>query len=169
MKHRPQVGWSDRLRRALSGRPRPPTLTTRKTTSYPSGPSRDDYPQRHPVYGGQAHRDTHYAPYVVGFAVMIAALAGFLYLGLNWATGPGRLAAIANPPTSVPTPTPPVAAPTPSPPPAEQIYIVKAGDNPATIAQRFGVKTQDLMDANNIDDPSKLQIGQALKIPPPSH
>jgi lipoprotein NlpD len=121
------------------------------------------------VYGGQARRDTHYAPYVVGFVVIIAALAAFLYVGLNWATGPGRVAAIANPPpTAIPTPAPAAAAPTPSPTVGEQSYIVKPGDNPASIAQQFRIRTEDLMAANNINDPSKLQIGQTLKIPPPT-
>src|SRR5919197_4620087 len=109
MRSRGQPSWSDRLRSALSGRPRRPS---RK--AHPFGIP-EASPQRHPVYGGQAHRDTHYLPYVVGFAVIIAALAAFLYVGLNWATGPGRLAALANPPTSVPTPAPPVAVASPSP------------------------------------------------------
>ena len=106
-------------------------------------------------------------PYIVGFGVVVLALAGFLYVGLNWATGPGRVAALATPPTPTPIavlpPTPPPATPTPS----EQTYIVKAGDNPASIAQQFRVKTEDLMSANNIDDPQKLQVGQELKIPAP--
>jgi lipoprotein NlpD len=108
-------------------------------------------------------------PYVVGFTVVVLGLAAFLYIGLNWATGPGRVAALATPPT--PT-APPVAvapppAPEPSPTPADLLYIVKAGDNPASIAQQFGVKTNDLMAYNSIDNPQKLQIGQTLKIPPP--
>jgi hypothetical protein len=131
-------------------------------------PAFEDRPLRHPVYGGQAHRDTHYAPYVVGFAIIIAALAGFLYVGLTWATGPGRVAALANPPTAVPAPTeaPPAAIPTPTV--GEQVYIVRPGDNPAKIAQQFNIRTQDLMSANNIDDPTKLKAGQSLKIPPPT-
>jgi LysM repeat protein len=107
-------------------------------------------------------------PYIIGFVVVVLALAGFLYVGLNWATGPGRVAALANPPTATPiaivTPGPPPASPTP----AEQTYIVKAGDNPASIAQQFKIKTEDLMAANNIDDPGKLQIGQTLRIPAPA-
>ena len=62
----------------------------------------------------------------------------------------------------------PPAPPPPSPTVGEQTYIVKAGDNPASIAAQFKIKTDDLMAANNIDDPQKLQIGQTLKIPPPS-
>jgi LysM repeat protein len=123
---------------------------------------------RHPVYGSQARRDSRQMPYIIGFIVVVAALAAFLYVGLNWATGPGRAAALANPPTPTPiavtTPTPPP----PSPTVGEQVYIVKAGDSPASIAAQFRIKTDDLMTANNIDDPQKLQIGQTLKIPAPT-
>jgi LysM repeat protein len=123
---------------------------------------------RHPVYGSQARRESRQMPYIVGFVVVVLGLAAFLYVGLNWATGPGRLAALANPPT--PTAIPIVAPPTPEPPtPApDQTYIVKAGDNPASIAAQFHIKYEDLMAYNNITDPSKLQIGQTLKIPHPS-
>ena len=106
-------------------------------------------------------------PYVFGFIVVVLVLGIFLYVGLNWATGPGRVAALANPPT--PTSIA-VVAPTDTPPPpavGSQTYIVKAGDNPASIAQQFRIKTEDLIAANNIDDPQKLQIGQSLKIPAP--
>ena len=123
---------------------------------------------RHPVYGQQARRENRQAPYIIGFAVVVLALAGFLYLGLNWATGPGRVAALANPPTVTPIAVVPPPTPAPSPTAGEQTYIVKAGDNPASIAQQFRIKTEDLMAANNIDDPQKLQIGQTLKIPPPT-
>ena len=78
------------------------------------------------------------------------------------------MAALATPPT--PTAIPVVAPPTPEPTPtaATLTYIVKPGDSPASIAQQFRIKTEDLMAANNIDDPQKLQIGQTLKIPAPS-
>ena len=122
---------------------------------------------RRPVYGGQVRRESHYAPYVVGFVLVVATLAGFLYLGLRWATGPGRLAALANP-TPAPIVISPPPAPSPSPTAGEQTYIVKPGDTPADIAQQFHIKTEDLLAANNIDDPRKLQVGQTLKIPPPS-
>jgi LysM repeat protein len=129
--------------------------------------------QRRATRGGQVRRDNQYAPYAVGLVVVVAALATFLYIGLNWATGPGRVAALATPPT--PTSAPVVAEPTAAPAPAaptegaiEQTYVVKAGDNPANIAQRFRVKTEDLIAYNNIDDPRRLQVGQTLRIPPPA-
>ncbi len=119
---------------------------------------------RHPVYGGQARRDRQTGPYIIGFVLVVVAIAAFLYVGLNWATGQSRVASLANPPTN--TPIRVVApVPSPSPSPVEQTYIVQAGDNPASIAQKFRVKTEDLMAVNNIDDPGKLQIGQTLKIP----
>jgi LysM repeat protein len=123
---------------------------------------------RHTVYGSQAHRESRQMPYIVGFVIVVLGLAAFLYVGLNWATGPGRAAALASPPT--PTVVP-VETPTPEPPSptaVDQTYVVRAGDNPASIAQQFHVKPEDLMAANNIDNPQKLQIGQTLKIPAPS-
>src|SRR5215471_10128707 len=123
---------------------------------------------RHPVYGRQARRESRQMPYVVGFVVVVLALAGFLYVGLNWATGPGRVAALANPPTVTPIAVLPPPTPKPSPTVGEQTYIVKAGDSPASIAQQYHIKFEDLMAANNINDPQKLQIGQTLKIPAPA-
>jgi LysM domain-containing protein len=135
--------------------------TTRRGYAFPRAE------HRHPVYGSQARRDNRQTPYIIGFVVVVLGLAGFLYVGLNWATGPGRVAALANPPTPTPIAVVPPATLEPSPTPAEQTYIVKAGDSPASIAQQFRIKTDDLMAANNIDDPQKLQIGQSLKIPAP--
>lgn len=44
-------------------------------------------------------------------------------------------------------------------------YVVKAGDALSVIAQRAGVKTDELMRANNITDPNRIQVGQELVIP----
>jgi LysM repeat protein len=131
---------------------------------------------RRPAYRGQVRRDNQYGPYIAGFVVVVAALAGFVYIGLNWATGPGRIAAMATPLTPTPAPTvvaaeaPPPPAPEaqPTPTTGEQVYVVKAGDSPSSIAQRFRVKTDDLVAYNHIEDPQRLQIGQTVKIPPPA-
>jgi hypothetical protein len=124
---------------------------------------------RHPVHGNQARRDTRQGAYIIGFIFVVAALAGFVYVGLNWATGPGRAAALATQPTPTPVAVLPPPQPEPSPTTAgERTYIVQSGDYPEKIAQKFGIKTDELIAANNIADPQKLQIGQALKIPPPS-
>ena len=44
-------------------------------------------------------------------------------------------------------------------------YVVAKGDNPVSIARKLKVPYDDLMAANHIDDPHKLQIGQKLIIP----
>src|SRR5690242_11082358 len=80
---------------------------------------------RHPVYGGQVRRENRYGPYVVGFVVVVLALAAFLYIGLNWATGPGRVAALAIPPTPTAIAIATAAPPAPTATPVEQVYIVK--------------------------------------------
>ena len=46
-----------------------------------------------------------------------------------------------------------------------ETYTVKSGDNPYNIAKRYSWATADeILKWNNIADPSKLQIGQKLKI-----
>ena len=137
-------------------------------SAYRKGTPRSRQTQRHPVYGAQARRDAQYLPYVLGFIAVVAALAAFLYVGLNWATGPGRVASLATQPTPTPIPIVPTSAPAPSPTVGEQVYIVKSGDRPAAIAEQHRVKVEDLLAHNNIDDPRTLQIGQSLKIPPAS-
>lgn len=46
-------------------------------------------------------------------------------------------------------------------------YPVKAGDNPTKIAVAFGLKTDELLAANNLKDGAVLQPGQLLSIPTP--
>lgn len=45
------------------------------------------------------------------------------------------------------------------------VYEVAAGDNPWSIAKKLNVSYTRLIEVNNIDDPTKIQIGQELKIP----
>lgn len=49
--------------------------------------------------------------------------------------------------------------------PARQLYYVQPGDTLTSIAQRFGVSLQALMEANNITDPDQIYAGQVLRIP----
>lgn len=44
-------------------------------------------------------------------------------------------------------------------------YEVKNGDVLGTIAETFGVSMQAILDANGLDDPNKLRVGQTLVIP----
>ncbi len=45
------------------------------------------------------------------------------------------------------------------------IYVVQAGDTLAQIANRLGVRIDDLITLNGIQDPDVLNVGQELKIP----
>jgi LysM repeat protein len=45
-------------------------------------------------------------------------------------------------------------------------YVVKAGDTLASIAAELGVSMEELIDLNNLEDPSRLEVDQVLKIPP---
>ena len=48
---------------------------------------------------------------------------------------------------------------------AEKTYTVAQGDNPYAIAKKLKVSYNELLKANKIDDPKKLQIGQKLIVP----
>ena len=76
------------------------------------------------------------------------------------------------PHTNIPTPTPtpePQPTPTPEPTPTpstETTYTVQKGDCLSSIANKFGVKWQDIATLNNIPGPNYvIYPGQVLKIP----
>ncbi len=77
---------------------------------------------------------------------------------------------------SVPAPATaqvPAAAPAKAPAPAAAapdsadsgIYVVAKGDNPYNIAKKLNVSYNELITLNEIKDPTKIQIGQKLKVP----
>jgi LysM repeat protein len=74
-------------------------------------------------------------------------------------------------PTPSPTPSPTRARPpssaTPAPTPVAsyRLYTVRPGDTLSAIAARFGTTVTALEDLNGITDPTRLQIGQVLRIP----
>jgi spore germination protein len=45
------------------------------------------------------------------------------------------------------------------------IYVVRQGDSVYSIASRYGVSPQEVINQNQIEDPQRLVIGQALVIP----
>ena len=53
----------------------------------------------------------------------------------------------------------------PTPVPAEEIVVVQAGDSLAIIASRYGITWEELATHNNITDPTRLDIGQEIRIP----
>ncbi|HEY8489804.1 MAG TPA: M23 family metallopeptidase [Dehalococcoidia bacterium] len=66
---------------------------------------------------------------------------------------------------ATPTPTP---SPTPTPPPPPFIdYEIRSGDTVSTLAQRFGISQDTLVDNNpeTISNPNELIVGKKLRIP----
>ena len=63
-------------------------------------------------------------------------------------------------------PAPPAAPKaTPTASATTKTHIVAKGENPYSIAKKLNVNPIELMKANKIDDPRKLQIGQKLIVP----
>jgi LysM repeat protein len=75
--------------------------------------------------------------------------------------------ASARPSRAATTPTPHTAPATFSDDyPKEGVnYTVQKGDTLAIIARKTGAKSQDIVNANKLTDPSKIQAGQSLFIP----
>lgn len=48
----------------------------------------------------------------------------------------------------------------------EQTHIVQAGENLFRIGLRYGFTVEELTSYNNLADPTRLEIGQVIKIPP---
>ena len=76
------------------------------------------------------------------------------------------------PPTSTPTLTsspPPTATATitPAPTATPVTYTVQPGDTLAEIAQAQGVTLEALIEANNIEEPSRIEVGDVFIIPLP--
>jgi LysM repeat protein len=81
------------------------------------------------------------------------------------AAAPKVASAPAAPAPKVETTAATPAAPSAKPAAVPDTYKVEKGDNPYKIAKKFGVSYQELLTLNAIEDPTKLQIGQELKVP----
>ena len=60
----------------------------------------------------------------------------------------------------------PVLQPAPAPGSGPRSYVVKRGDTLYSIALEHGVDYRELAQANKLDDPSRLRLGQELRLPP---
>jgi LysM repeat protein len=47
----------------------------------------------------------------------------------------------------------------------QQTYTVQEGDTLSAIAEEFGVSERALIEANNLDDPDDIRVGQTLIVP----
>ncbi len=68
--------------------------------------------------------------------------------------------------TNSPAPSPSATALPATAPPQVTTYVVQPGDTLTIIAQRFNVTLEALVQANDIKDPDRVEVGQALIIPP---
>ncbi len=69
------------------------------------------------------------------------------------------------PPTNTPTPRP-TEAPIPTDtPPGQIIHVVESGETLSSLAARYGVSVEAIVQANGLEDPSKIRTGQELIIP----
>ncbi|MFN8411587.1 MAG: LysM peptidoglycan-binding domain-containing protein [Anaerolineales bacterium] len=75
---------------------------------------------------------------------------------------PGMLILIPNPDYQLPTAT---AIPADLPRGTKVDYTVQSGDSLAAIAAKFNSTEEEIAKVNNITDPSKIFVGQALVIP----
>jgi lipoprotein NlpD len=71
------------------------------------------------------------------------------------------------PPPAAPATKPPVAAPAPALQ-AEGFYVVKRGDTLYSIALEHGADYREVAQWNDLDDPTRLRVGQVLRVKPPS-
>jgi lipoprotein NlpD len=63
---------------------------------------------------------------------------------------------------------PPAAVETPAAPAAEGFYTVKKGDTLYSIALEHGHDYRELAQWNSLDDPTRLNVGQVLRVKPPA-
>jgi LysM repeat protein len=78
------------------------------------------------------------------------------------AGGPTTEPSIA--PSATPSPQP---TPEPTPAPTPVIYVVKRGDLLSRIASTYGVTVAAIQEANSIENPNLIRVGQKLIIPLP--
>jgi LysM repeat protein len=83
------------------------------------------------------------------------------------ATPPPKPASVATlPPKPTAPPTAPSKEEAPPAPANSNTYTVAKGDNPYSIAKKLHVSYNELIAINEIKDPTRVRIGQKLKIPP---
>jgi lipoprotein NlpD len=69
------------------------------------------------------------------------------------------------PPAPVAAPAAPAPAAAPTAPPGH--YVIKRGDTLYSIALEHGADYRDVARWNNLDDPTKISVGQVLRVTPP--
>ncbi len=98
---------------------------------------------------------------LTGIVVVLVVMAAYIVMGQGRATPPAAGFAPTPSPTATAT-----ASPTATPTPGPTIYKVVPGDTVAEIARRYGLRVEDIVNANKLDNPRLINVGQELIIPP---
>ena len=120
------------------------------------------------TYGSTGWR----APWSTAALVLAVLLGGCTITSTREAPVADRSPPTAQPAPAAPAAPPPAAATTPKQstarvPAADGTYKVQPGDTLRSIAAAFGRDVKDLARWNSIDDPSRIRVGQTLRVVPP--
>lgn len=86
--------------------------------------------------------------------------------GAPASVAPGASGPTRTPEATATAPVIPLAdTPTPTITPTPIVHVVQGGETLLAIAQNYGVSVEALQEANGIDDPRRLRVGQELIIP----
>jgi len=96
-----------------------------------------------------------------------ALLGGCTVTSTREAPVADRSAPPAQKPAAPPAPTTAARPSGPRVPTTDGTYTVQPGDTLSSIAAAFGRDVKDLARWNNIDDPSRIRVGQTLRVTPP--
>jgi LysM repeat protein len=135
------------------------------------------------------------AALLLQLSIVLAAVlvgAGTVYLLTGFAGFPGSGTSVGSP-AAVPPPaitvsplpsatvmpsargiatSPPTLSPTPAvtassqPQATPAVHIVSRGENISMIASRYGVTVEEIVELNQLDDPSLIRVDQRLLLPP---
>jgi lipoprotein NlpD len=101
----------------------------------------------------------------------VRAIAAFLIAAMVGGCAPQRASAPVEdrrPPPRAAAKLPVAAAPASAAQPvAEGFYVVRSGDTLYSIALEHGADYRELAQWNSLDDPTKLRVGQVLRVKPP--
>ncbi len=102
-----------------------------------------------------------------GFTLEEMRAANPELVGENPILQPGQILHLPNCEAAAVPDTEPTQAPVVEPPvnTGTTTYVVQPGDTLFSIAQRFGITIQDIINANNLTNPDRLDVGQSLIIP----
>lgn len=105
--------------------------------------------------------------------VVTALVAAAVMLGVLWWWEQNRVIGLSVvSPSTTPLPSGTMAGPSSTAPPpfytpTPTLHLVQAGQTLGSIAQQYGVTVEAMLQANGLNDPNRIDVGQVLIIPLP--